>query len=147
MLLGARGIELRGTQAPELRWTWTVDASAPTRQPSKLYTIEARAVARQVVAIADNELAGQEAEVRGRGGPPRPGKRPYRLHDTRRAMLGDVLRTIGDPSTLGEDRDRLELLAQLLDVLATDERLARLADSSTVPEISALRVSCKHRRV
>jgi hypothetical protein len=59
----------------------------------------------------------------------------------RRAMLGEVIRTIGDPSTLGEDRDRLELRTRLPDVLATDKRLARLADSLTSAEVSALQAS------
>ena len=121
------------------------NASAPTWQPSRLHTIEAEALATQIIAVADRELVDQEAEVRGHGGPPRPGKRPYRLHDTQRKMLGEVLRTIGDPSTLGEDRDRLGLLERLLDVLARDDRLSGLAASLTVAEASVLRASCERR--
>jgi hypothetical protein len=146
LLLGVRSIELRGAQTPEPRWTWTVDASALTKQPTKLYAIEAKALATQIVAVADRELVGQEAEVRGLGWPHRPGKRPYRLHDRRREMLGEVFSTIGDASTLGGDRDRLELVARLLDVLATDERLARLADTLTSAEVSLLQGHLASRR-
>ena len=142
LLLGARGVELRGALTPETCWTWTLGASAPTRQATKLYAIEADALARQVVAVADRELVDQEAEVRGldaSGGPHRPGKQPYRLHDDRREVLGEVLRMIGDPTTVGEDCERLELLTQLLDVLANEERLAKLADSLTASEAEAFR--------